>query len=301
MISNYHIPVFLNEVIESFDLENNDIVVDLTLGRAGHSQEIFKKIPKGFLIGVDKDKEAIEYSEKILEKIGNNFKLFHSDFKDIISILKTMNISKVDAILVDLGVSSPQIDNANRGFSYNNEAKLDMRMNVEQVLDAHYVVNHYNFEQLKKIFSENAEIKNSSQIAKIIVENRPINTTIELSEILKSKLPSFLVRKKNPSKAVFQAIRVEVNDEINSLKKLLSNLISILNKNGQIGIISFNSIEDRIVKNYFGQFIKNKEIPFLSISKEKEYKVKTFYPSKEEIEKNKRSKSAKLRVLKKVI
>ncbi|AAT27866.1 16S rRNA (cytosine(1402)-N(4))-methyltransferase RsmH [[Mycoplasma] mobile] len=300
MESNVHIPILLNEVLSAFNLKETDVVIDLTLGRAGHSQEMLKKIPKGLLIGIDKDKSAITFSKEKLEQIGSNFKLFHSDFSKISDLLKELKISKVNAILIDLGISSPQIDNANRGFSYNKESRLDMRMNLDQKLDAHFIVNSYSEEQLKNLLYRNAEIKNSRQIAKIITSNRPIETTLQLSVILKKYLPAFIVRKKDPSKAVFQALRVEVNDEINSLNFLLKNLVSILEENGKVAIITFNSIEDRIVKKYFGSFIKDDVLAFLPTKKEKEFEVKTYLPSKKELEENPRSKSAKMRVLKKI-
>ncbi|UWD34562.1 16S rRNA (cytosine(1402)-N(4))-methyltransferase RsmH [Mesomycoplasma molare] len=296
-----HFPVLLEEVIENLKINKNGIYVDLTLGRAGHSSEILKKLDKGHLYAFDKDFDAIKESEKKLSKISNNFTLIHSDFQNLESELKKYNIKKIDGILVDLGVSSPQLDEAERGFSYNKDARLDMRMNRNQTLDAHYIVNHYSEEELISLLKNNADVMLPQRVAKGIILNRPINTTLELVEIIKKSLPAKIVRIKNPAKAVFQAIRIAVNNELDSLNILLNQAINFLNKNGKLLIITFHSIEDRIVKKFFKSLLEQDNIdPKLPIMVEKTWKSKSFLPSKEELNLNKRSRSAKLRVLTKL-
>lgn len=296
-----HFPVLLEEVIENLKINKNGIYVDLTLGRAGHSSEILKKLDKGHLYAFDKDFDAIKESEKKLSRISNNFTLIHSDFQNLESELKKYNIKKIDGILVDLGVSSPQLDEAERGFSYNKDARLDMRMNRNQTLDAHYIVNHYSEEELISLLKNNADVMLPQRVAKGIILNRPINTTLELVEIIKKSLPAKIVRMKNPAKAVFQAIRIAVNNELDSLNILLNQAINFLNKNGKLLIITFHSIEDRIVKKFFKSLLEQDNIdPKLPIMVEKTWKSKSFLPSKEELNLNKRSRSAKLRVLTKL-
>lgn len=296
-----HFPVLLEEVIENLKINKNGIYVDLTLGRAGHSSEILKKLDKGHLYAFDKDFDAIKESEKKLSRISNNFTLIHSDFQNLESELKKYNIKKIDGILVDLGVSSPQLDEAERGFSYNKDARLDMRMNRNQTLDAHYIVNHYLEEELISLLKNNADVMLPQRVAKGIILNRPINTTLELVEIIKKSLPAKIVRMKNPAKAVFQAIRIAVNNELDSLNILLNQAINFLNKNGKLLIITFHSIEDRIVKKFFKSLLEQDNIdPKLPIMVEKTWKSKSFLPSKEELNLNKRSRSAKLRVLTKL-
>lgn len=295
-----HIPVMLDEVIKWLNIKSNGIYIDLTLGRAGHSEAILKNITNGMLIGFDKDIIAIEESRSRLKKINNNFKLIHCDYKNLKNELNKLKIDKVDGIIADLGVSSPQLDNPNRGFSYNKEAILDMRMDQGQSLKAWDIVNTWSAEQLVDIFNNNADVKMPKRIANAIIENRPIDTTLQLVEIIKSCLPAKIVSKKNPAKTVFQAIRIAVNNELDSLEKILIDSIDFLKVDGSLLIITFHSIEDKIVKNYFGQLIKSKIDPKLPIQEEKKFKTKTIYPSQKEIAKNKRSKSAKLRVLKKI-
>ncbi|WP_318034596.1 16S rRNA (cytosine(1402)-N(4))-methyltransferase RsmH [Mesomycoplasma lagogenitalium] len=295
-----HYPVLLNEIIEKLEIKNNGIYVDLTLGRAGHSSNILKKIKTGWLYSFDKDSEAIKKSDNLLKQISNNFTLIHSDFKNFKQKLEELKINKVDGILMDLGVSSPQLDEAERGFSYNKDARLDMRMDTNQKLDAHFIINNYDESELIKIFKNNADVMLPERVAKGIIENRPINNTLELVEIIKNSLPAKIVRMKNPAKAVFQAIRIAVNNEFESLKIALNDSLNLLNSNGKLAIITFHSIEDRIVKNFFGNLIKNKTDHRLPIMEKKDWKVKIILPSKEEIEKNKRSRSAKLRILTKL-
>lgn len=295
-----HIPVLIKEVIDSLEIKENGIYVDLTLGRGGHSSEILKKLTTGKLIAFDKDLTAIQKSGEVLSKINSNFILIHSDFKNLDMKLKEYGIDKVDGILIDLGVSSPQLDEAERGFSYNKEAKLDMRMDQTQKLDAYEIVNNYSEEQLVYILKNYADVMLPKRVAKGILEARPINTTLELVDVIKKSLPAKLVREKNPSKAVFQAIRIAVNNELDSLNQVLNQAIAKLNTNGKLAVISFHSIEDRIVKNFFGNLIKSKIDSRLPIQEIKEWRVKIINPKKDEIENNRRSRSAKLRVLTKV-
>ncbi len=292
-----HIPVMLNEVIDSLNIKPNGIYVDLTLGRAGHSEAILKNIVNGKLIAFDKDKIAIEESQGRLIKINNHFQLIHSDFKNIKDELAKLGIRKVDGIIADLGVSSPQLGNKDRGFSYNKDGYLDMRMNQDQSLKAWDIVNNWNEEDIVNIFINNADVKMPKRIANAIVKNRPINSTLELVNIIKSCLPAKLIRQKNPAKTVFQAIRIAVNNELESLECILKDSIDLLNSNGVLAIITFHSIEDRIVKKFFGDLIKNKYDPKIPIQEKKNFFVKVLYPKKEEILANKRSRSAKLRIL----
>lgn len=292
-----HIPVMLNEVIDSLNIKPNGIYVDLTLGRAGHSEAILKNIVNGKLIAFDKDKIAIEESQGRLIKINNHFQLIHSDFKNIKDELAKLGIRKVDGIIADLGVSSPQLENKDRGFSYNKDGYLDMRMDQDQSLKAWDIVNNWNEEDIVNIFINNADVKMPKRIANAIVKNRPINSTLELVNIIKSCLPAKLIRQKNPAKTVFQAIRIAVNNELESLECILKDSIDLLNSNGVLAIITFHSIENRIVKKFFGDLIKNKHDPKIPIQEKKNFFVKVLYPKKEEILANKRSRSAKLRIL----
>ncbi|MCR8613124.1 MAG: 16S rRNA (cytosine(1402)-N(4))-methyltransferase RsmH [Mycoplasma sp.] len=294
MDSNKHVSILLNEVIDVLNIKADGIYVDGTLGMAGHSSEILKKIDNGILIGFDKDKYAIDQSYQKLSKISKNFKLVHSDFSKLKEKLEKLEISKIDGLLLDLGVSSPQLDNADRGFSYSKDNKLDMRMNQDQELSAWNVVNEYNVEDLSEIFKKYGESKFSWKIANNIIQNRPINTTLELVEVIKSSLPSKVLRQKNPSKAIFQAIRIEVNNELNSIKEVLSDAIDLLKVNGVIAVITFHSIEDKIVKSIFKELISD-NTGKLPIIKEIEWVAKQKYPTEDEQKNNKRARSAKLR------
>lgn len=295
-----HVPVMLNEVIKMLEIKQDGIYVDLTLGRAGHSQAILKNIKNGRLIGFDKDIIAIEESHSRLKQISDNFKLIHCDFKNFKNELNKLGIAKVDGIIADLGVSSPQLENNERGFSYSKNGFLDMRMDQSQSLTAWNIINEWNVEDLIEIFINNADVKMPKRVANAIIKNRPINTTLELVDIIKKSLPAKIVSKKNPAKTVFQAIRIAVNNELESLEFILKDSIELLNENGILEIITFHSIEDRIVKKFFGQLIKSKLDPKIPIQEEKKYIVKTIYPTDIEINNNKKSRSAKLRVLKKI-
>lgn len=313
MKSNEHKPILLNEVIEGLDIKSDGVYLDLTLGRAGHSKEILKRLSlNGLLIGIDQDEEAISYSRVELSKISNRYKIVKSNFSNIKNILSDLNISTLDGALFDLGVSSPQFDEDYRGFSYRFNNKLDMRMDLSSSLTAYDVVNTYSFKELLRVFKEYGEDKYSYNIAKNIVKERdikPIVTTFDLVDIIKRSKPLKELNKVgHPAKQIFQAIRIEVNNELNVLKKALEDVINSLNINGRVCVIAFHSLEDRIVKNLFkkysvvegnriNDFRKAKDIEeanFIEVNK------KVIVPSEEEIINNPRSKSAKLRILKRV-
>ncbi|MFV9451741.1 16S rRNA (cytosine(1402)-N(4))-methyltransferase RsmH [Mycoplasma sp. 4463] len=298
--SKLHYSVLLNETVDSLDIKPDGIYVDLTVGMGGHSSEILKKLTTGHLYAFDKDYYALEQSKARLEKISNNFTLIKSDFKDFVSKLQEQNVFKVNGIIADLGISSPQIDQAERGFSYNKDAKLDMRMNQAQELDAYYVVNYYDEDKLADILWKYADVKLNKKVAKAICNNRPINTTLELVNVIKSAYPAALLREKNPAKAIFQAIRIEVNNELDSLKQLLENALGMLDSNGTLSIITFHSIEDKMVKNAFAEVTKSKIPSKMPIQEQKEFITKSIKASKQEIEENNRSRSAKLRIIKKL-
>ena len=313
MKSNEHKPILLNEVIEGLDIKSDGVYLDLTLGRAGHSKEILKRLSlNGLLIGIDQDEEAISYSRVELSKISNRYKIVKSNFSNIKNILSDLNVSTLDGALFDLGVSSPQFDEDYRGFSYRFNNKLDMRMDLSSSLTAYDVVNTYSFKELLRVFKEYGEDKYSYNIAKNIVKERdikPIVTTFDLVDIIKRSKPLKELNKVgHPAKQIFQAIRIEVNNELNVLKKALEDVINSLNINGRVCVITFHSLEDRIVKNLFkkysvvegnriNDFRKAKDIEeanFIEVNK------KVIVPSEEEIINNPRSKSAKLRILKRV-
>lgn len=292
-----HYSVLLKETISELKIQPNGIYVDLTLGMGGHSESILKHLTSGKLYAFDKDDFALEYSNNRLAKVSPNFELIKSDFKDIKSELNKRGIFQVDGIIADLGVSSPQIDQTERGFSYLRDAKLDMRMDQQQSLSAYEVVNNYSEEMLAKILWDNADVKLARQVAKALVKARPINTTLELVDVIKSAYPAKLLKQKNPSKAIFQAIRIEVNNELESLKNMLVDAVELLKPKSQLAIITFHSLEDKIVKNFFKNLIEDKNPTKMPIIVTKNYVAKQFKPSKEELEQNSRSKSAKLRVL----
>lgn len=303
-----HVSVLLNESIEELNLNENSIVVDCTLGRAGHSSEILKKIPNGMLIAFDQDEEAITESEEKLNKIAKNYKLIRSNFANIKEELKKINIEHVDAILYDLGVSSPQLDEQERGFSFHKDARLDMRMDKSKELDAYKVVNEYSIQELENIFFKYGEEKNSRAIARKIVEMRsvkPIETTLELSEIIKSSVPERYRREHHPARKIFQAIRIEVNDELNVFESSLRTSLDLLNKNGRICVITFHSLEDKICKKIFKEVSDIdptlKKLPIIPKEYQPKFKIiANIKPSQKEIENNKRARSSKLRVIERI-
>lgn len=306
MESNYHAPVLLNETITLLDLKPNSIVVDMTLGRAGHSSEILKKIPFGYLYGVDRDQTALEFSKQRLSKIGNNFTLIHSNFSDAVDELKKIGVTHVDAILYDLGVSSPQFDNPERGFSYRFDAPLDMRMNQEDKLTAEIVVNTYSYEQLRHVIYDYGEEKFASLIAREIVNSReikPIHTTFELVDVIKKALPNKVLSKVgHPAKQTFLGIRYEVNKEKTEIEIGVDKGINFLSNGGRLAVITFNSLEDGLIKNMFKKYAVKPEtdkwVPEQDIQLDYELVTrKPVAPSEREIEANLRSKPAKLRVI----
>ena len=302
-----HLPVLLNETIESLNIKENGIYLDLTLGRAGHSQEILKRLKTGRLIGVDQDVEAIKKSEVTLSRISRNYTLVNDNFVNVISILRKLDIEKVDGILMDLGVSSPQFDDGERGFSYRENAELDMRMDrIHNSLTAKKIVNTYSFEELCRVLRDYGDEKYAPRIADNIIKARkikPIETTFELVEIIKQSKPQKELRKVgHPAKQTFQALRIEVNDELNVLTKTLEEVIPLLNSKGRLAVITFHSGEDRIVKNIFKKhaLVEGNRLNFPTKEKEPDYILvtrKPIVPSKKEMEFNRRSTSAKLRVL----
>lgn len=307
-----HKPVLLNECIENLNIRNNGIYVDGTLGGGGHSYHILKKLNgTGMLIGIDRDMDAIKAATKKLAEF-NNFKTVHDNHANILNILKDLNISGVDGILLDLGVSSYQLDEADRGFSYMNDAKLDMRMNRDDKLSAYEVVNKYSEEELCRIFIDYGEEKYSKSIARKICQiraNKPIETTFELVDIIKSAMPKkALNEKQHPAKRVFQAIRIEVNQELEKLKQAVVDSIMALNNEGRLAIITFHSLEDKIVKHTYeemqGRCTCPKDFP-VCVCNYKSYgrivNKKPIVSNEEELKENSRARSAKLRIFERVI
>ena len=258
-----HYSVMLSEAIDGLNIKDDGIYVDATLGYAGHSSEILKRLKRGFLFAFDQDKEAISYSDKKLSEISLNFKIIHSNFCNLKEKLYEEKIEKVDGIIFDLGLSSPQIDDASRGFSFMSEAKLDMRMNKEAKKNAYDIVNNYSKEELSRIFYDYGEEKLGGVIARKIVDyrkNKNIETTTELVEVIKSAVGANYFYKSHPEREIFQAIRIEVNDELKVLESVLPDAIELLNKGGRISVITFHSLEDRIVKKIFKKYSEVDEI-----------------------------------------
>lgn len=306
-----HIPVLLNETIEGLNIKPNGVYVDCTMGGAGHSSEILKRLnEKGLLIGIDQDDFAISRGTTVLSKISDNFKVVKANFINLKDVLKDLNIKKVDGIIYDLGVSSFQFDMKERGFSYNQDAPLDMRMDTDRYLTAYDIVNGYSENELKRVFYEYGEEKYASSIARNIVKEReknPIETTFELVEVVKKSLPAFVKRaSKHPAKKVFQALRIAVNDELNVLERSLKDALNLLNRNGRICVISFHSLEDRIVKVSFKNAVDvkvPKGVPLRESEIKREYKLitsKPIIPTSSEVEDNNRAHSAKLRIIEKI-
>ena len=300
-----HISELLNDRIENLNLKDDSVIVDCTLGYGGHSSEILKRIKKGYLYAFDQDIEAINSSKNRLNEIGSNYEIIKSNFVNIASELKKRSINKVDGILYDLGVSSPQLDEGDWGFSFHQDAKLVLRMNQENSLDAYKVVNTYSYEKLVDIFYKYGEEKYASSIAKGIINSRPITTTLELVEVIKNNVPEKYKRDKHPARKVFQAIRIEVNDELNVFEKSLKNSLELLSVGGRICVITFHSLEDKICKNIFNSVSKVddnlKHLPVIPKEYLPKFKViKTIDPSKKELEENTRARSAKLRIIERI-
>jgi len=305
-----HYSVLLNECIDNLNIKEDGIYVDATLGYAGHSKEILKRLKRGFLFAFDADEEAIAYSHQLLSEISCNFKIFHSNFVHMKEKLNEQGITKVDGILFDLGFSSPQVDNAERGFSFMHDAPLDMRMDRTKPFSAYEVVNEYGEKELTDIFYLYGEEKMSRVIAKKICEvrkNKKIETTKELVSIISASVGAKYFNLHHPERQIFQAIRIEVNSELNVLKSVLPDAISLLNPGGRICVITFHSLEDRIVKQIFKKESEVDEmVKGLPVIPE-EYKPtiklinkKPILPTDLELSENTRSKSAKLRVIERV-
>lgn len=303
-----HKSVLLNEVIANMNIKEDGIYVDATLGFGGHSSSILKEIKKGFLFAFDQDEEAISNSYERLSKSYDNFLIIKDNFVNMRKRLMEQNVSCVDGILFDLGVSSPQLDEAYRGFSYHNDARLDMRMDRNNKLSAYEVVNDYDEDDLARIIYNYGEEKYAKSIARNIVKyrkNKNIETTLELVDIIKSSMPYKAMRDTHPAKRTFQAIRIEVNDELNVLKSALEQALDLLKVNGRICVITFHSLEDRIVANTFKKYSEVDSnvanLPYIPEEYLPKFKVVgKFTPSKEEISENNRARSAKLRVIERI-
>ncbi len=303
-----HYSVMLNECIDNLNIRKDKIYVDGTMGGAGHSFEIAKKLNNsGMLIGIDQDSDAISVATDRLKEF-TNIKIVKDNNSNIKKILNDLEINKVDGILLDLGVSSYQLDNKDRGFSYNKDASLDMRMDQTQALSAKNVVNEYSYDKLVKILFDYGEEKYAKSIVKKICEyreNKQIETTMELVDIIKTGIGKY--DDKHPAKRTFQALRIEVNGELDLLQKSIRDMIDVLAPNGRFCVITFHSLEDRIVKNIFNEYIGKctcpKDFPVCICGNKPIIKIinkKPILPTGEELEINSRSKSAKLRVIEKI-
>ena len=305
-----HISVLLNEAIAGLNLKEDGIYIDATLGYAGHSSHILKKITRGCLFAFDQDEEAINYSKEKLSRIAINFTIIKSNFVNMKDELIKRNVEKVDGILFDLGVSSPQLDEVDRGFSYHYDAKLDMRMDRSKSFSAYDVVNSYSEAELIRIFYKYGEEKYSKSIARNIVkyrESKHIETTLELVDIIKDSIPEKAKREKHPARRIFQAIRIEVNHELDILDKAINDSMSLLNVGGRLCVITFHSLEDRIIKNIFKEKVMVdkviKGLPNIPDEYLPDFKLvnnKAIVPTKEELENNPRARSAKLRIIERI-
>ena len=311
MTEFHHVSVLLDECIEGLNIKPDGIYVDGTLGGAGHSSQIAKHLSTGLLIGVDRDPVALKAAGERLAPFGDRVKLVHSNFAEIPQVLKDLGIEKVDGILLDLGVSSPQLDDGSRGFSYMADAPLDMRMDSGDSLSADTVVNTWPQEELKRIFYEYGEERYAPQIAAAICRKResaPIRTTLELVDIIRSAMPPAALREKqHPAKRTFQAIRIAVNDELGAVEKIMKDAIPCLNAGGRLAVITFHSLEDRIVKTGMASAAKGctcpPSFPVCVCGKKPQVKLisrKPIVSTEEELERNPRARSAKLRICEKL-
>ena len=299
-----HKSVLLEEVITQLNLNESGTVVDCTLGYGGHSSEILKRIKRGFLFALDQDDDAIKYSISRLNEIGNNYKIIKTNFVDI----KKHITSEVDGILYDLGVSSPQLDTKERGFSFHGDAPLDMRMDKSAKLSAKEVVNNYDIEKLTNILFKYGEEKYARSIAKNIVEYRKhktIETTLELVEIISSSVPEKYKRLHHPARKTFQAIRIEVNNELEVFENSLKDALTLLKLNGRICVITFHSLEDKICKDIFRSVSTIdpalKHMPIVPEHLQPRFKVvDVSTPTLDELDENNRARSAKLRVIERI-
>lgn len=304
-----HYSVLKNEALNGLQIKENGIYVDATLGYAGDSSEILKRIKRGKLFAFDRDEEALKYSDEVLQKLGNSYTLIHSDFVNMKEKLHELGVEKVDGILFDLGVSSPQLDE-NRGFSFMRDEILDMRMDRNSHITAQNIVNEYSYEKLKNIFYQYGEEKQSALIAKKIVEVRKtkqIKRTKELCDIICAAVGAKYYYKTHPERNIFQAIRIEVNEELTDLEKVLPDSISLLNPKGRLVVITFHSLEDRIVKQIFKKYSEVdkmvKGLPNIPSEYQPLIKLvnkKPILPSEQELKENTRSASAKLRIVERI-
>ena len=310
MTEFHHVSVLLDECLEGLNIKPEGIYVDGTLGGAGHSSQIAKRLTTGRLIGIDRDPVALKAAGERLAPYGDRVKLVHSNFCEIAQVLKDLEIDGVDGILLDLGVSSPQLDDGSRGFSYMADAPLDMRMNSEDTLSAYDVVNTWSFEELKRILYDYGEERYAPRIASAICsrrETKPIETTLELVDVIRGAMPAAALREKqHPAKRSFQAIRIAVNDELGSVEKVMKDAIPCLNPGGRLAVITFHSLEDRIVKNAIAEAAKGctcpPSFPVCVCGKKPLVQLVTRKPiisGDEELERNPRARSAKLRVCEK--
>ncbi|MBP8688339.1 MAG: 16S rRNA (cytosine(1402)-N(4))-methyltransferase RsmH [Bacilli bacterium] len=303
-----HKTVLLNEAIDNLNVKEDGIYVDATLGFGGHSGLILKRVKRGFLFAFDQDEMAIEYSDKKLSEIGNNYEIIKSNFVNLKEELNKRGINKIDGIVFDLGVSSPQLDIPERGFSYHNDAPLDMRMDRDKEFSAYDVVNTYSYNDLVRILREYGEEKYASSIANNIIktrENKKIETTLELVEVIKKSMPYKAMKDSHPARKTFQAIRIEVNNELGVLRDALEEAIEMLNVGGRISVITFHSLEDKIVKEIFNKYSKVdsslSKLPFIPKEYLPKFKlIANITPSKEELEENNRARSSRLRVIERI-
>ena len=307
----YHVSVLLDECIQALNIKPDGIYVDGTLGGAGHSSQIAARLTTGRLIGIDRDPKALKAAGERLAPYSDRVTLVHSNFSQLDEVLENLGIAGVDGILLDLGVSSPQLDEAERGFSYMADAPLDMRMNSEDSLTAHEVVNTWPKEELRRILYEYGEERYAPQIAAAIERRRavkPIETTLELVDVIRSAMPPTALREKqHPAKRSFQAIRIAVNDELGAVGRVLEVAVPKLNKGGRLAIITFHSLEDRLVKNGMASNAKGctcpPSFPVCVCGNKPRVKLiskKPIVSGEEELERNPRARSAKLRVCEKL-
>ena len=310
MTDFHHISVLLDECIEGLNIKPDGIYVDGTLGGAGHSGQIAKRLTTGRLIGIDRDPVALKAAGERLAPYADRVTLVHSNFCEIAQVLEDLNIEGVDGILLDLGVSSPQLDDGSRGFSYMADAPLDMRMNSEDTMSAYDVVNSWSYEELRRILFDYGEERYAPKIASAICkkrEEKPIETTLELVDVIRGAMPAQALREKqHPAKRSFQAIRIAVNDELGSVEKVMRDAIPCLNPGGRLAVITFHSLEDRIVKTAMASAAKGctcpPSFPVCVCGKKPQVQVITRKPivsTDAELERNPRARSAKLRVCEK--
>ena len=307
----HHVSVLLEECIQGLAIKPDGIYVDGTLGGAGHSSRIAAKLTTGRLIGIDRDNVALEAAAERLRPFEDRVTLVHANFCDMDQALQGLGIDKVDGILLDLGVSSPQLDDGQRGFSYMTDAPLDMRMNGEDTRDARQIVNTWSYEELKRILYDYGEERFAPRIAAAICRRReqaPIETTLELVDVIKSAMPASALREKqHPAKRSFQAIRIAVNDELGAVETVMKKAVPLLNPGGRLAVITFHSLEDRIVKNAMAEAAKGctcpPSFPVCVCGKKPQVRIVTRKPivsGEEELERDPRARSAKLRICEKL-